>query len=70
MAPFVSVPSTNCGGSHAQKLWVEVKSHYDDPHWQPVKDAHVRVRLKDGFINTERLLVWIFLANLGEGRDI
>lgn len=55
MAPFISVPSANCVGSHAQKHWVEVKSHYSDPYWHPVKDVRICVRLKDGIIKIENL---------------
>lgn len=64
MAPFISVPSANSAGSHARKCWVEVKSHYGDPYWHPMKDVHVSVGLKDGIIKTERLSVWIILSDL------
>lgn len=64
MAPFISVSSANCSGSHAQKCWVEVKSHNGDLHWHHVKDVCVCVRLRDAFIKIERLSVGIFLVDL------
>lgn len=59
MAPFISVPSANCVDSHAQKHCVEVKSHYSDPYWHPMKDVHVCLRLKMESLKQRIFQCWL-----------